>query len=59
MVEEKRELDSASANMKASVLPEHGDVALGFLENHDIAVYSREEEKAVLRKIDMMLMPLV
>lgn len=59
MSEEKNRAGSPTIDLKPSILPEHGDVALGFLENHETAVYTREEEKAVLRKIDMVLMPLV
>lgn len=44
---------------KIAVLHEHGDVALGFLENHDTIVFTPEEERQVVRKIDRVLMPLV
>lgn len=35
------------------------DVALDFLNVHDSVTYTPEQEKAVLRKIDMWLMPLM
>lgn len=35
------------------------DVALDFLDVHDSITYTPEQEKAVLRKIDMWLMPLM
>ncbi len=38
---------------------QHADVALGFVREHEGVVYTLEQEKAVLRKIDMTLMPLV
>jgi len=37
----------------------HGDAALDFLETHERITYTAEEEKAVIRKIDRVLMPLV
>ncbi len=42
-----------------TVLHNHADVALGFLETHEVVSFTREEEKAVIRKIDRVLMPLV
>ena len=35
------------------------DVALGFIEQHEGFTYTPDQEKAVLRKIDFWLMPLV
>ncbi|KIV80889.1 hypothetical protein PV11_08356 [Exophiala sideris] len=39
-------------------LHQHGDKALDFLETHEAITYTKEEEKAVLRKIDKVLIPL-
>jgi uncharacterized membrane protein YcaP (DUF421 family) len=36
-----------------------GDVALAFIEQHGQIEYTPEQEKAVIRKIDLALMPLV
>ena len=35
------------------------DVALDFVERHEGFTYTKEQERAVVRKIDMWLMPLV
>ncbi|KAK4947979.1 hypothetical protein LTR10_013032 [Elasticomyces elasticus] len=40
-------------------LHQHGDKALDFLETHEAITYTKEEEKAVLRKIDKVLIPLM
>ncbi|KAL4791876.1 major facilitator superfamily domain-containing protein [Aspergillus venezuelensis] len=37
----------------------NADVALGFLEDHDAITFTKEEERAVIRKIDWVLMPLM
>lgn len=37
----------------------HGDAALGFLDTHEPVSFTRQEERAVIRKIDLVLMPLV
>ncbi len=42
-----------------AVLHDHGDKALGFLETHEQVFFTRAEEKAVIWKIDRVLMPLV
>jgi hypothetical protein len=44
---------------KAVALQDHGDVALGFLENHEAVSFTKEEERRVIHKIDCVLMPLV
>jgi hypothetical protein len=49
----------ASHDRKIAVLHEHGDTALQFLEAHDTVVFTPQEEKNVVRKIDRVLMPLV
>jgi hypothetical protein len=59
MSEEKNRSVSPATDLKLSAVPAHADVALGFLENHETAVYTQEEEKRVVRKIDLVLMPLV
>jgi hypothetical protein len=66
MVEDKNAIEAPANNLemtttdpKASALHQHGDAALGFLEAHETVVFTQEEEKAVLRKIDLVLMPLV
>ncbi len=38
---------------------QHADEALGFVEKHEGFTYTPEQDKAVLRKIDRHLMPLV
>lgn len=37
----------------------HGDKALDFLDAHEAVTFTKEEERAVVRKIDWVLMPLV
>ena len=37
----------------------HADKALDFLQSHDAVTFTKEEERAVVRKIDRVLMPLV
>ncbi|OQV03839.1 hypothetical protein CLAIMM_08829 [Cladophialophora immunda] len=44
---------------KMEVLRTHADAALGFLETHENFTYTKEDEKAVLRKIDKILVPLM
>lgn len=44
---------------QAVALYDHGDVALGFLENHEVVSFTKEEERRVIHKIDRVLMPLV
>lgn len=44
---------------KVAALAKHGDVALGFLETHEPVVFTPEEERKVVQKIDRVLMPLV
>lgn len=41
------------------VLEQHADIALNFVQQHEDTCYARQEEKAVLRKIALTLMPLV
>lgn len=43
----------------AEVLQVHADEAFGFVEKHEGFTYTPEQDKAVLRKIDKHLMPLV
>lgn len=38
---------------------DQADAALGFIENHGPVTYTPEEERAVLKKIDWVLMPLM
>ena len=40
-------------------LPAHADEALGFVEKHERFSYTPEQDRAVLRKFDRHLMPLV
>lgn len=44
---------------KVAALAQHGDVALNFLETHEPVIFTPEEEKKVVQKIDRVLMPLV
>ena len=44
---------------KTAVRYGQADAALGFLETHGPVAYTAEEERAVVRKIDWVLMPLV
>jgi hypothetical protein len=44
---------------KVAALAQHGDVALNFLETHEPVVFTPEEERRVVQKIDRVLMPLV
>lgn len=37
---------------------QHADAALGFVEDHAGITFTEAEERAVLRKIDLRLMPL-
>lgn len=46
-------------DLKASLVHDHADVALNFLEGHERITYTQEEEKTVIHKIDRVLMPLV
>lgn len=46
--------DSSVAEKK-----QHADLALGFVEQHEGYTYTEAEEKALVRKIDLVLMPLV
>lgn len=43
----------------AEVVHEHADEALAFVEKHDDFTFTAEQDKAVLRKIDLRIMPLV
>lgn len=45
--------------VKGTVETDKTDAALGFLETHDAVVFTKAEEKALVRKIDWVLMPLV
>lgn len=59
--------DGNSIAMRQSLDPEpiktqghaHGDKALEFLDTHEAVTFTKEEERAVVRKIDQVLMPLV
>jgi hypothetical protein len=42
-----------------AALHDRGDVALDFLESHEPVIFTKEEERIVIRRIDMVLMPLV
>lgn len=53
------ELDCQDSILKPAVESERVDVALDFLATHETVTYTREEEKRVIHKIDMVLMPLV
>ncbi|KAJ9630029.1 hypothetical protein H2204_008833 [Knufia peltigerae] len=41
------------------VLEQHADIAPNFVQQHEDTCYARQEEKAVLRKIALTLMPLM
>ncbi|TVY59490.1 putative transporter, partial [Lachnellula cervina] len=54
------ELNAASApGLKIAVKEGQGDAALAFLETSEVVTYTRKEEKAIVRKIDWVLMPLM
>lgn len=54
------ELNAASApDLQIAVKGGQGDAALAFLETSEVVTYTRKEEKAIVRKIDWVLMPLV
>ncbi|KAL3457164.1 major facilitator superfamily domain-containing protein [Aspergillus heterothallicus] len=53
-VQDVRVQASKSANQL-----QHADVALGILEAHEPIVFTEQEEKCVVRKIDRVLMPLM
>jgi len=53
------EMNAASAPDLKVAIKGQGDAALAFLETSEVVTYTREEEKAVVRKIDWVLMPLV
>jgi hypothetical protein len=38
---------------------DHADVAFGFIEKHEGFVFTEAQDRAVLRKIDLHIMPLV
>ena len=44
---------------KIDQLREHGNLALGFFDAHSSVTFTPEEEARVVRKIDLVLMPLV
>lgn len=44
---------------ESTTLNKHADAALDFVEQHEGFSYTREEERALVRKIDWVLMPLV
>ncbi|KAL4907795.1 major facilitator superfamily domain-containing protein [Aspergillus multicolor] len=50
---------SPRLNAEAKHQLDHADVALEFLETHEVAIFTTEEEKSVVRKIDCVLMPLM
>lgn len=50
-------LDDDPKKTVQQVVP--GDSALAFLEDHEAVVFTKEEERAVVSKIDWRLMPLV
>lgn len=65
MADDKVARDIASVTPYAAEDPKlekihgKGDAALDFLDNKEAITFTREEEKAVRRKIDRVLMPLV
>ncbi len=52
---------SPPGSIKAGIIEDvaKADLALGYIREHEAAVYTPEQEKAVLRKIDRVLMPLM
>lgn len=53
------ELTQSSSLEVAEMVHEHADEALGFVEKHEGFILTPEEDKAVLRKIDRRILPLV
>lgn len=53
------ELTHSSSLEVAEITHEHADEALDFVEKHEGFVLTPEQDKAVLRKIDLRILPLV
>lgn len=59
VVERPKGPDYTVSGSKLAAIHQQGDTALGILENHEPITFTPEEERRVVRKIDMVLMPLV
>lgn len=55
----ERTVSNDQVDEKPAINTKHTDAAFHFLAEHEIIEYTAEEEKALIRKIDLVLMPLV
>jgi hypothetical protein len=53
------EITRSSSLGIAEASHEHADEALGFIEKHEGFTFTAEQDQAVLRKIDLRILPLV